>query len=135
MLVFYFSIINIFIDLILCLLSQNKYLFSYLSLLIQEDHFKVIEVYFLIVGHTHASIDQYFSVLARVIYYSKFIGSPLSLASLLSTEKDSKYSNENCLAPLLVRNIRVVYDMKSSLSPFINSFIKYYPIPHRYAYF
>jgi hypothetical protein len=40
----------------------------------------------LIVGHTHASIDQYFSVLAREIYKSNFIGSPIFLEALLARE-------------------------------------------------
>ena len=33
-----------------------------------------IYVNFLIVGHTHISIDQYFSVLSRVINRAEFIG-------------------------------------------------------------
>ena len=37
-------------------------------------------------GHTHASIDQYFSVLSREILRTNFIGSPLSLESLLGRE-------------------------------------------------
>ena len=45
-----------------------------------------MEVFFLIVGHTHESIDQYFSVLAREISKTNFIGSPLSLESLLGRE-------------------------------------------------
>ena len=61
-------------------------MFSYVSLLIQEKYFKKIEVFFLIVGHTHASIDQYFSILAREISKTNFIGSPLSLESLLGRD-------------------------------------------------
>jgi hypothetical protein len=61
-------------------------MFSYISLLVQEKYFKKVEVFFLIVGHTHASIDQYFSVLAREILKTNFIGSPISLESLLGRE-------------------------------------------------
>ena len=122
---------------------QNQFVFSYLSMLIDKEYFKKIEVFFLIVGHTHASIDQYFSVLAREIYKSAFIGSPLALAALLAREElefnlsGKARSGERNLkvAPLLVRNIRVVYDMNAFMAPYINSAIKYYPVPHRYARF
>ena len=38
---------------------------------------------FLIVGHTHASIDQYFSVIAKAIRNSHFIGTPVALMELI----------------------------------------------------
>ena len=111
-------------------------MFSYLSLLIEEDIFKKIEVFFLIVGHTHASIDQYFSILARDIYKSKFIASPLALESLLAREDSRLLSEKSAKAktkqkPLLVKKLRLVHDFKSALEPLINPNIKYYPIPHK----
>ena len=119
--------------LICCLFVQNKYVFGYLSLLVQHQHFKVVEVFFLIVGHTHASIDQYFSILSRLIYYSAFIGSPLALAALLAAEKKgSKETSSITSAPLLVRKIRIVYDMKSAMDPFLNQ-LSGYQIPHRFV--
>ena len=39
---------------------------------------------FLIVGHTHSSIDQYFSVLSKAIDSAEWIGSPISLQALCS---------------------------------------------------
>lgn len=61
-------------------------MFTYASLLVQEKYFTKVEIFFLIVGHTHASIDQYFSVLSREILKTNFIGSPLSLEALLRKE-------------------------------------------------
>jgi hypothetical protein len=88
-------------------------MFSYISLLVQEKIFKKVEVFFLIVGHTHASIDQYFSVLSREILKTNFIGSPLSLQFLLSREGvvanltgDAWYKDRNInekVKPLLMR--------------------------------
>lgn len=104
--------------------------------------FKKIEVFFLIVGHTHASIDQYFSRLARAIFKQLFIGSPLSVEYLL-TNIESKCSlsgrawelgGEIAQKPLLVRKISVVYDMKSVMDPLINSTLKYYPLPHQFLF-
>lgn len=127
-----------------CAENKNKTMFTYISLLVQEGHFKVIEVFFLIVGHTHASIDQYFSVLARLIWRSHFIGSPLALEYLIgkndlvrSLSGDSWQDEGGSIKkakPLLVKKITVVYDMKTALLPLINKKIKYHPIPHRFRF-
>jgi len=63
--------------------NKNKVMFSYLSLLVEQDYFKEINVGFLVVGHTHSSIDQYFSVLSKAIQSKTFIGSPLALLNLI----------------------------------------------------
>lgn len=117
---------------------------SYLALLVEKDHFKKIEVFFLIVGHTHASIDQYFSRLAKAIYRQYFIGSPLSLEDLL-TNLESAFSlsgrswemggdNSNKQKPLLVRKISVIFDMKTEMDKHINQKIKYHPLPHVFLF-
>lgn len=54
-------------------------MFAYLSLLVERLHFEKVYVNFLIVGHTHTTIDQYFSVITKAICSKKFIGSPLAL--------------------------------------------------------
>lgn len=104
-------------------------------------------MFFLIVGHTHTSIDQYFSVLSRVIWRSHFLGSPLSLEHLLANElmekslSGSSWANNSEVnerklksKPLLVRKLTVVYDMKAALLPLINEKIHYYPIPHQFRF-
>ncbi len=101
------------------------------------DIFKKIEVFFLIVGHTHCSIDQYFSIISRDIYQTDFIGSPLALAALIAREKTGKTvmgKNITKEKPLLVRKISVVYDMKAALDPLINKKIKYYMVPHVFVF-
>ena len=45
--------------------NKNKYMFSFLSYLVQVGIFQEILVSFLIVGHTHEDIDQHFSVISR----------------------------------------------------------------------
>jgi len=49
------------------------------SLLVEMGYFSTITVGFLIIGHTHASIDQYFSCLRGIIRRANFIASPLAL--------------------------------------------------------
>jgi hypothetical protein len=124
-----------------CKENKNKYVFTYISLLVQQGLFSKIEVFFLIVGHTHASIDQFFSILSKRISKHYFIGSPLSLEYLLCKLVIGKklsgksWVNERYKeVPLLVRKISVVYDMKSALKPLINKKIKYYIIPHKFVF-
>jgi hypothetical protein len=114
-------------------------------MLVEKDIFDTVDVYFLIVGHTHASIDQYFSVLARQILSSDFIGSPLSLQSLLGREKDYNLSGDGWKQtdpnakprrekPLLIRKLSVIFDLKSCLVGIIDMDIKFYSIPHRFQF-
>ena len=82
-------------------------MFGYLSTLVEHDVFEEIFVNFLIVGHTHASIDQYFSVLSNKIAEQKFIGTPKMLMTLLNVAH--AVANERPLIP--PQKIIVNYDV------------------------
>ena len=98
-------------------------MFAYLSLLVEKHVFDQIDVNFLIVGHTHCSIDQYFSVLGNAIAEANFIATPLGLEKLfLQTHKDSE------LRPTVVREICVYYDWVNFLKPHVNMKIKVHKI-------
>lgn len=129
------------------ILLQNKNVFSYFTHLVQEGIFSKIEVYFLIVGHTHASIDQYFSVLASIIFNTAFIGSPLALASLLAREKNrtnltgNSWMNKNYVEgddsnsrPLLVRELSVVYNWRDTVKPLLDNSIVFFQVPHCFLF-
>jgi hypothetical protein len=47
--------------------NKNKEMLIFNSLLVEMGYFTNVTMGFLIVGHTHASIDQYFSCLRRRI--------------------------------------------------------------------
>jgi len=82
--------------------KKNKFMFAYASLLVESQVFKQVFIHFLITGHTHCVIDQYFSVLSYKIIGAKFIGSPLALHNLLKTAH-----NEESQRPLIVDFIKV----------------------------
>ena len=65
------------------------------ALLVELGYFEKITVGFLIVGHTHASIDQYFSCLRKLIRRASFIASPLALQHLYSLDKSSSESSKS----------------------------------------
>jgi len=100
--------------------NKNKYNFTYLSGLVEFDYFEVIYIWFLIVGHTHNSVDQYFSVLSKLLFSIFFCGSPLALAYLLA--------NYPVPLPILVKNIDVIYNVDTAMNKLkvINNTIKYY---------
>jgi hypothetical protein len=105
--------------------NKNKEVFAYVSLLIEGFIFDQVEINFLIVGHTHASIDQYFSVISKAIFNSYFIGTPLALLELIRRAHNSSWKQE-----AIIRDILVYYDFKSAIAPYLNDKIKYYQFPH-----
>jgi len=109
--------------------NKNKVMFSYLSLLIEAHLFDTIYVNFLIVGHTHTTIDQYFGVLTEAIKRAYFIGSPLSLHNLLKTAHDDLGQR-----PSRQKQLTVIHDYKSLFQPYINDKIKYFQFPHNFIF-
>lgn len=63
--------------------NKNRDMLSYISLLVELLVFDSVEVNFLIVGHTHCSIDRLFGIYSNAIRGADFIGSPLALRALL----------------------------------------------------
>lgn len=103
-----------------------------MSMLVERDYYATIECNFLIVGHTHSSIDQYFSVIAAAMRRAEHILSPIALMEHVvkrAFTKEGKHKN-----PAVVEQISVVYDIKTALAPFINTSIKFYSIPHRFLF-
>ena len=95
--------------------NKNKEMFCYLSMLIELYIFDEVEISFLIVGHTHSSIDQYFSVISKSIRKAKFIGSPLALMNLVRETHYLTWTTDP-----IVREISVYYDMIKFFEPYRN---------------
>ena len=94
--------------------------------MVELDIFTQIEVNFLIVGHTHCSIDQFFSSISTRIRNANFIGSPLALKELLQLELNSK----SYKMPVIVKKLEVYYDVQEALIPYLNKDITRMSIPH-----
>ena len=107
--------------------NKNKEIFGYYCLLVESWSFDEIEIAFLIVGHTHASIDQYFSVISKAIKKAVFIGTPIALLELIRRSHNNSWAQR-----AITREIKVYYDMKAMFAPYINKKIKYYNLPHLY---
>ena len=49
-----------------CYENKNQFVFAFFSIMVETKQIKTVELHFLLVGHTHCSVDQYFSVLSKV---------------------------------------------------------------------
>jgi hypothetical protein len=105
--------------------NKNKLMFSYLSLLVERHDFDTIKVNFLIVGHTHCIVDQYFSTLSQKIRACEFIGTPMALKHLFDIKNDEKSVYK---PPLINRQLDVFYDLWTPFEPYINKKIKFYQV-------
>ena len=103
-------------------------MFAYASALVELGYFDAIDINFLIVGHTHSSIDQYFSVLSKAIKSSEFIGSPISLQALCGQ------AHKDRARPSVNRQLDVCYNIVDALKPYINKKIKFFQVPHCFSF-
>ena len=119
------------------LLLQNKEFFIWCSLLVEAGYFSTLTVGFLIVGHTHASIDQYFSCLRRKIRNASFIGSPMALQYLFSLPSTTEDEKKKSLyrPPISQIQLYFVRDYKTLFAPYYNPKIVSYNIPYQFKFF
>lgn len=103
------------------------------ALLVELGYFETVTVGFLIVGHTHASIDQYFGCLRNLIGAATFIASPIALHHLFSIQPKSVDSSYR--PPILQLRIHYVHNYKAFFGPYWNNNIKHYQIPYQFKFF
>jgi hypothetical protein len=120
--------------------NKNKYVFMYSALLVELGFFERVTVGFLIIGHTHASIDQYFSCLRKLIGRASFIASPLALHYLFSLDKSVSESTKSKMKsayrpPLRQFQLLYIHDYKSAFAPYINEAIANYRIPYQFQFY
>ena len=103
-------------------------MFAYAKALVELGYFDAIDINFLIVGHTHTRIDQYFRVLSKAIKSAEFIGSPISLQALCS------HAHKDRARPSVNRQLDVCYNIVDALKPYINKKIKFFQVPHCFSF-
>lgn len=103
------------------------------SLLVEMGYFDKITVGFLIIGHTHASIDQYFSCLRNLIRKANFIASPLALQHLFSLEpRQSTTKKKKYRPPIKQIQLHYVHDYVTFFEPYRNNDITGYGVPYQF---
>ena len=91
----------------------------------EQFYFDCIELFFLIVGHTHNILDQWFSVLGNAIIRAHFIGSVLAMHELYKSSHSEKKKNPE------VYQLRVYRDYRKWFNPVRNDSIHHFNLPHR----
>jgi hypothetical protein len=106
------------------------------SILVEAGYFQTITVGFLIVGHTHASIDQYFSCLRRKIRNASFIATPMALQHLFTLPFSASEKKKSRFRPPISQlQLYFVHDYRSSMAPYVNPAISNYNIPYQFKFF
>ena len=86
-------------------------------------YFTSVEIFFLIVGHTHNPIDRRFSVLARAIKSADFIGSVLAMQELFKFACKEEASSSHDLTVVQLTTYR---DYVKFYAPVLNKAISNY---------
>lgn len=112
-------------------------MFMYLSLLVELAWFDQIDVGFLVVGHTHAPIDQTFGCIKTRLVRAKFIASPEALWNLIAAESgsdviDFRGRRSKYIAPTSQYRISVVHDYKTALEPYFEKAVSNYGVPFNF---
>jgi len=108
--------------------NKNKEVNALMSTLIELVFFDEIHCNFLVVGHTHCSVDQYFGVCTKVIQRKHWIGSAMSFQSLLKIAH-----NDPKRRPTVNRQIVVIFDFRNYFAPIINK-IGWCQVPHCFKF-
>jgi hypothetical protein len=123
--IFSFIIITVYFQLFII---QNKENHCFMSQLVEECYFDKIEVFYLIVGHTHNILDQWFSVLSKSIRAADFIGSVLALHALYKIAHDE---TEKGKRPSDCYQLTTYRDYRKYYNPVRNVSIHNYGLLHR----
>ena len=116
--------------------NKNKEMLIFNSLLVEMGYFTNVTMGFLIVGHTHASIDQYFSCLRRRIRRANFIASPLALHNLFTYALHGNEKKKKVYRPPLKQiQLTFVRDYVKAFAPYYNNKITNYGVPYDFKFF
>lgn len=116
--------------------NKNKEMLMYSSVLVELGRFDEITMGFLLVGHTHASIDQYFSCLRKRIRQALYIASPAAMRKLFAYALDEEEEARSVFrVPLAQIQLRVIRDYRIAFAPYWNKTIMHYQIPYNYRFF
>ena len=97
--------------------NKNYAMIGFLAALVLHDYCHEVQLSFLLVGHTHEDIDQFFSVLTRHMNNAKVVKTPQAFQEELQKAATGK---KRCVDASIVD---AVLDWTSALKPFSNQTI------------
>ncbi|GBG69412.1 hypothetical protein CBR_g4107 [Chara braunii] len=105
--------------------NKNKYVFAFMAMLVKFRIFEVVEMGFMIVGHTHTDIDAKFSLFAK-----KMSGcDAYTMDELFDVLKASCEEEVDCTL------LTEIADWKTAIDPYIDHKIKGHATPHLFRFY
>ena len=115
-----------------CSENKNRVLFAFLSDLVERKVFDKVYAGFLMVGHTHEDIDQFFSVIAS--WLKKFETICPDIESLKQAIKAAFLSKGKDPPTVAHLHAPEVYDYDSFYLPSLNPKLAHHSLPHQFRF-
>ena len=109
--------------------NKNKVLFGFLTHLVRLGVFQKIKVGFLMVGHTHEDIDQFFSVLAGHLLAPHVICPDIET---FVDEIKKAFHDEKMKPEIIFLQARNMFDFKTLYTAAVDKSISYHQEPHQF---
>ena len=122
--VFYLQVDN-------CGENKNRSMFAFLADLVRRRVFHKIKAGFLMVGHTHEDIDQFFSVISQHLKQLHVIcpDQPSLLKEIQNAFKDMSEKPE-----VIVLSAFQIFDYIKFYDPVLDKALAYYQQPHQFCF-
>ena len=115
-----------------CSENKNKVLFGFLSDLVGRGVFEEIHTGFLMVGHTHEDIDQFFSVISAWLRKWETICPDIEA---LENAIIAAFSSKSKPPPKIIRlHAPQIFDYDSFYIPQLNEKLAYHSVPHQFRF-
>ena len=105
--------------------NKSKHFLAFISYLVEQKIFHKVKLSYLIVGHTHEDVDQYFSCISRFI--KKVLQTIYTLPEFLAALSDS-FKTAKC-KPTCIEHIQYTYDTSGLVDLFQD--IKRFDLPEK----
>ena len=120
--VFYLQVDN-------CGENKNRTMFAYLTDLVKRNIFHKVKACFLMVGHTHEDIDQFFSVISK---HLKQVHITCPDQQTLLKEVANAFQNAIDRPEVLVLSALDIFDYKRLYDPVLDPDLAYHQEPHQF---
>jgi hypothetical protein len=109
--------------------NKNKVMFGFLTHLVRLSMFRKIKVGFLMVGHTHEDIDQFFSVIAAHLKMPHVICPDIPT---FIAEVKNAFSNEKAQPTVIQLAALSIFDYKAIYKDYLDPQLAYHQEPHQF---
>lgn len=115
-----------------CKENKNRVLFGFLAHLVDRGVFEQVQVGFLMVGHTHEDIDQFFSVISS--WLKKWETICADIEQLKQEIENAFLSKKRSPPEIFQLSAVAIHNYDNFYLPHINKKLAYHTVPHQYKF-